>query len=186
MAKVDESGDAGLSSDAEITAELLRRRNVDQEVRGFLPETGPWPAELLERLRIVDAENTAFLKRVVAMHGWPGIALVGAEAAEAAWLLAQHADADSDFQRYARELLAQAVARDDASARHLAYLTDRCLVAQGHPQLYGTQYFDHGDGRGMRPRPISDVGELDARRAEAGLGPHADHDARMRGRSRDR
>ncbi|ONK13303.1 DUF6624 domain-containing protein [Streptomyces sp. MP131-18] len=182
MAKPDEFGGSGLSSGSEIAAELVRRRNMDQEVRGLLPGTRPWPAELLERLRIIDAENTAFLKRVVAMHGWPGITLVGAEAAEAAWLLAQHADADGGFQCHARELLAEAVACGDASAWHLAYLTDRCLVAQERPQLYGTQYFDNGDGAGMRPRPIAEIDKLDARRVEVGLGPHADHDAHMRGR----
>ncbi|GAB2923425.1 DUF6624 domain-containing protein [Streptomyces mayteni] len=96
--------------------------------------------------------------------------------------MAQHADADPQFQRRARDLLAEAVARGEASRSHLAYLTDRCLVHEGQPQLYGTQYYDNFDGAGMRPRPIADPDHLDERRAEAGLGPHAEHDARMRDR----
>jgi hypothetical protein len=46
----------------------------------------------------IDAEATAFLKMVVDEHGWPGISLVGEDGASAAWLLAQHADADPEFQ----------------------------------------------------------------------------------------
>ncbi|WP_425473561.1 DUF6624 domain-containing protein [Streptomyces tailanensis] len=59
----------------------------------------------------------------------------------------------------------------DASARHLAYLTDRVLVADGQPQLYGTQYTHEADGTELRPQPIADPERLDERRAAMGLEP---------------
>ena len=86
-----------------------------------------------------DRRNTTWPARTVRRHGWPGIAAVGAEAAHAAWLLAQHA---------------------------------------GRPQLYGTQYDTAGGVFG--PRPIEDPSRLHERRAEAGLPPMDEQDARMR------
>jgi hypothetical protein len=164
---------------AAVTAELLRRGAADQEVRGLLPQAGAWPAELVKRMRRVDADNTAALKRIIAEIGWPLRSVVGEAAAEAAWLIVQHTP-DPEFQNRARDLMAEAVARGEASPAHLAYLIDRCLVARGREQLYGTQYVDTGDGRGWRLRPVSDPERLDERRAYVGLGPHAEHDQRIR------
>jgi len=49
------------------------------------------------------------------------------------------------------------------------------------PQLYGTQ-FTVTDGE-FGPRPIEDPQGLDERRAEAGLEPFADYEARTRAQS---
>ena len=53
-------------------------------------------AERMEAARI-DVANTDRLRAITAEHGWPGRALVGEEGAEAAWLIAQHADQQLDF-----------------------------------------------------------------------------------------
>lgn len=90
----------------------------------------------------------------------------------------QHADRAPDFQRAALGLLSAAVDAGDAAPRHLAYLTDRVLVASGEPQLYGTQYT--GEGENLRPRPVRDAEHLDERRAAMGLETAAAYDRRMR------
>ncbi|GLY82295.1 hypothetical protein Airi02_002270 [Actinoallomurus iriomotensis] len=118
------------------------------------------------------------MKRVVAAYGWPGSGLVGEDGAEAAWLLVQHADHDPGFQKQCLALLEDAVASGQASRVNLAYLTDRVRVAEGRPQVFGTQY-RRGDG-GPEPRPIEDPGRLDQRREKAGLGPHGVYDRAMR------
>jgi hypothetical protein len=51
----------------------------------------------------------------------------------------------------------------------VAYLTDRVCINRGRGQLYGTQ-FTQEDGRHI-PRTIEDEANIDARRAEVGMGP---------------
>lgn len=160
----------------DLTDELLRRKAADQHARS-VREQGNVDADP-ETMRRVDADNTAALKRITAEWGWPGRTLVGADAADAAWLLAQHADADPDFQEHALNLLTDAVHLGEAEPRHLAYLTDRTRIARGQTQLYGTQY--RRDDEGLSLLPTDDPDNLDARRAEVGLGSHAEHDAQVR------
>jgi len=79
----------------------------------------------------IDAANADRLRQIVSDHGWPGRSLVGAHGAHKPGLIAQYADRQPAFQRQAFELLADAVARGEASARDLAYLTDRVRVNGG-------------------------------------------------------
>lgn len=160
--------------DDALAAELIRRAAEDQAARERYVE-----ADDVDAMTRVDAENTAWLQAVVAEHGWPGVALVGEEGAHCAWLLAQHADRAPQFQKQALVLLEAAVASGEAARRELAYLTDRVLVADGEPQLYGTQYLDDADG-GLRLRPVADPDRLDERRAAMGMESAADYDRRMR------
>jgi hypothetical protein len=98
-----------------------------------------WQPEDGRQLEFVDRVNTGRMKEIVEQFGWPGYSLVGSEGATAAFLIAQHADRDFAFQEYCLELMRDAVAAGDASAQHLAFLTDRVRVNQNRPQLYGTQ-----------------------------------------------
>jgi hypothetical protein len=159
----------------DLAAELHRRAEQDQAARRRALET----SDGRDLVRI-DAHNTAWLKQVIEKHGWPGIMLVGEQGADEAWLLAQHADRAPGFQRQVLDLLQAAVEVGDAPPRHLAYLTDRVLVAAGEPQVYGTQYTDDPAGN-LRPHPVTDPDQLDARRAAVGLEPAAEYDRRMRG-----
>ncbi|MFJ6798031.1 DUF6624 domain-containing protein [Streptomyces sp. NPDC091268] len=115
----------------------------------------------------VDADNTAWLKGVIAEHGWPGFSLVGERGAHDVWLIAQHAGQDPKFQEHALTLLTAAAERGDADPGHMAYPTDRTLMAGDHPQMYGTQYTGHGAD--LRTLPVADLTMLDARRAAVGL-----------------
>ena len=150
--------------DDALRAELLRRVAIDQAARKALDIDG---------MRQADGENLPWLKAVIAEHGWPGTSLVGTDGAQAAWLLAQHADADPAFQRQCLDLLTAAVAAGEASERDLAYLTDRVLLAEGQPQVYGTQMTDEGGH--YVPRNLRDPDGVDERRAAVGLGPIAEH-----------
>ncbi|TJZ98422.1 DUF6624 domain-containing protein [Actinacidiphila oryziradicis] len=85
---------------------------------------------------------------------------------------------DQDFQRQALHLLEKAVQHGEATPKQLAYLTDRCLMHQGRPQIYGTQYT--WGPNGVQPYLIADREQLDTRRTAVGLLPYAEYDAVIR------
>lgn len=160
-----------------LRAELLAMREEDQRLRRELVqqmnrEDGVDPA-FGARVVTVDERNTARLGEILDEHGWPGWSLVGREGSRAAWVVAQHADRDPDFQRRALSMLAAAVDRGEASGEDLAFLTDRVRSAEGLPQLYGTQTRVVDCER--VPYPIEDPETVDVRRAELALRPLAEY-----------
>lgn len=153
-------------SEPALRDELMERMARDQAARTCVPVNTPWTDEQHAEMVAVDTSNTAFLKRVIAQHGWPGKDLVGERAAHAAWLIAQHADRDTAFQRRCLTLLEEAAKAGQATWADVAYLVDHVRVAEGRPQVYGTQY-------GMREgelvlQPVEEPDRLDERRARAG------------------
>ncbi len=172
-----------------LRQELLDRTDEDQKARrqliDLMGRTGGKDADAIKKdreaatkkLEEIDRRNTAWLKAVVDKHGWPGKTLVGTEGAQRAWLLVQHADHDRAFQKRCLELLAEAVKKGDATAEQLAYLTDRVRVGENKKQVYGTQF--HEVGGKMEPYPIEDEANVDRRRKEAGLPPHAEYRKRL-------
>src|SRR5262249_4386988 len=110
---------------------------------------------------------------LIADRGWPGRSLVGPDGADAAWLIAQHADHDPDFQRECLGLLEEAASAGDVSQSNVAYLTDRVMLKETGRQRYGTQ-FQHGKD-GPEPFPLEDPDRVDELRAAAGLMPLAEY-----------
>lgn len=113
------------------------------------------------------------LKAIIERRGWPAISEVGKDGAQAAWLLAQHADFDRPFQE-AVLLRMEAMAPDgEVNPDNLAYLRDRVAHAKGEDQIYGTQGKCNGDQ--WTPFPIRDLNNVDTRRSQMSLGPLADY-----------
>ena len=160
--------------------ELLLRAGRDQAARESLPRQHDMQ-QWNQIVEPVDRANAARLREIMAEYGWPGHQLVGVEAAHAAWLLAQHAP--PDLQEQCLPLLEDAVSRDDASRRDLAYLMDRVLMHRGQPQVYGTQYLEK-DGI-LTLWTVQEPDELDQRRAALGLQPEAQNRARLAGTAAD-
>jgi len=120
-------------------------------------------------MAVVDAENTKWLADVVAQRGWPGRSLVGADGAEAAWVLVQHADADTAFQVRMLPFVERAYRAGEATGQQFALLTDRVATARGALQIYGTQA-TLVEGHAVS-KPIRDSAGVDTRRAAVGLPP---------------
>jgi hypothetical protein len=146
------SDEAPVEFDQALSDELIAMQQADQQASGLHEDRQARLAEIFDE------------------HGWPGHDLVGEEGSTAAWVIAQHSDLDLAFQERALELLAAAVAEDDASGGDLAYLTDRVAVAKGEPQTYGTQIRCEKK-KPVPPTPIADPAAVDELRAEAGLEP---------------
>jgi len=121
----------------------------------------------------IDVASMKRLAQIIDAYGWPGVRFAG-RASQTAFLVLQHADHDT--QRKYLPLLRDAVSRNDALGGHLAMLEDRVRVADGKPQLYGTQL----GGAPLRFDPIEDEAHVDERRAAVGLPSMAEY-ARMFG-----
>ncbi len=162
-----------MARDPELRAELLALFAEDQAAR-YAVMANQTP-ETTARVEAADRASTARMKEIIARCGWPGVSLVGPDAANAAWCLVQHADRDLAFQKQCLPLVERAAREGEAEAAHHAYLYDRIAVAEGRPQRYATQYGPDG-----KPRPLEDEARVDDRRAEVGLEPLAEYDAKMR------
>lgn len=179
------------AKDDDLRQELLRRVEQDQAARfaamdwmkshggtsaigsyDLAPDQQVELKRLTSRIEQIDAENTKWLKTVLDQHGWPTKSLAGKDGAHAVWLLVQHADRDTKFQRHCLDLMSK-LPKGEIPPQDVAYLTDRVLLAEGKMQLYGTQ-FAPKDGK-LQPKPIEDEPNVDARRAAVGLPPMAEY-----------
>ena len=119
-------------------------------------------------LLAINAENTEWLADIVAVHGWPGRSLVGIGGADAAWLLAQHADLANGQRRAMLPELRTAVSNGEADPRHYAYLVDRVAAVDGAPQTYGCVVVEE-EGEVVFPLQLADAERVDQRREAIGL-----------------
>ena len=155
----------GTSFNQELRDELLAMQAVDQRARTRAPDS-PENGDIAT----VDKRHTARLKEIVHQYGWPTNSLVGKDGANAAFLLAQHADMDLPFQRDVLRMMEPLVASGEAEASNYAYLWDRTHS----PQRFGTQGRCVGKSQ-WEPREMEDPVGVDMRRAEVGLPPMSEY-----------
>ncbi|MGQ7260646.1 DUF6624 domain-containing protein [Vreelandella sp. V005] len=152
-----------------LADELVTMVTKDQRLLQQLFDSGELPSESYHpRMQSLHEHNASRLKEIIGGHGWPGISLVGEEAAKAAWLVAQHSVSDHEFMAECVGLLEDAVAREDVAGWQLAFLQDRVRTLSGKPQHYGTQ-FDVDENGWPTPFPIEDSTTVNERRALLGL-----------------
>jgi hypothetical protein len=144
-----------------IQAELERRRVLDQAVR-----TDP---RRRDRMATVDADNTAYLRRIVADIGWIDAERFGPAAAGAAFLLVQHSG-DLPLMSAALPEIEKRVRPGSADAQSFALLYDRTQLMRGGKQRYGTQVREMETGELVVSR-LEDPDRVDERRAALGLMP---------------
>ena len=159
------------------TLDLLNFR--DQTIR-FRHIADPKNKALDAQEAQVDAADQVRLKQIIRQYGWPGFDLAGTDGDEATWEIVQHSDNDKAFQKRCLPLIQAAVKRGQSSPSNFAYLTDRILIGEHKPQIYGTQMTFKRDAQGhFIPRPIVDPAHVDERRASVGLGPLAAYEAQF-------
>ena len=153
-------------SDEALRAALVSRGRQDQAAREVFLMGHHQDTTDIRRMTDIDADNTNFLKKIVAERGWPGRSLVGRDGASAAFLIVQHSS-DTTFQAKVLPLLEKAYAAGEVEGQHVALLTDRIAIRRGQPQVYGTQA-SLVKGRFVLD-PIADSANVDARRARVGM-----------------
>ena len=148
-----------------LASKINNMAKADQKMRQIFDLKGIWDNEL-------DNKNTEEMKSIVRKYGWPTIGMVGKRASKNAWLLVQHADHDLSFQKECLVLMQDIFAKNpkDIEKSNIAYLTDRTLLAEKKPQIYGTQFKVTKKG-GLSLLPVKNRKSLNKMRAEVGLPP---------------
>ena len=155
----------------ELRRELLQMERADQAARER------WIAEKYSEaagreMNALDLKHVERLRAIIEARGFPGVCLVGRDAAQAAHTLLLHTPS-LELKRAALPHLEAAVRRGEVPAWAAAMLTDDILDAEGKPQLYGTN-FEFKDGR-LALKPVSDPAGLEERRARVGLPPLSEY-----------
>lgn len=150
--------------------QFMRRKIDDLDSLEFTEdERNKFWAGFSPRWQSIDSSNQNELKDLLKRFEWFKISEFGKEAADAAWLVAQHADRDVQFQKHVLMILEKLLPLGEASGPNFAYLYDRVAVAENRPQRFGTQGRCVGLGH-WEPWPSEDPRNLQARRDLLGLG----------------
>jgi hypothetical protein len=157
--------------DESLEKALLDMEAHDQTVRSELTATGALNIHYHPRLEEVHRANASRLRQIIAVFGWPGIALVGDVGAKAAWRIALHSISEPAFMRQCRDLIDAASQSKDAPRWQFAIIDDRIRVYEGRPQRYGTQL--RLGPNGLEPYPLENEARINSMRMQAGLPPLA-------------
>ena len=117
---------------------------------------------------IMDTSDHEILAQLMALlppEGWFLKSRYGPDAAGAAFLIVQHADAGA-LHRFLPKL--QELAKSgEVDGQSTAMMFDRVAISEGRPQRYGTQF--RCDGGKWRPYPLEDEAQVDELRKSAGV-----------------
>jgi len=149
----------------------------DQQYRSNLREARNRPVrdeqaiqKCAKDVRWIDSVNLLKAKAIFAEFGYPGIDLVGKSSSHNFWLVAQHCDADPEFQEKVLDAMHDQVTKKNADPKDYAYLRDRVSLNKGQLQIYGTQMQINADSTSFEPKPMVEPEKIDVRRQEMGLG----------------
>ncbi|KKW48271.1 MAG: hypothetical protein UY99_C0007G0024 [Parcubacteria group bacterium GW2011_GWA1_59_11] len=148
-----------------LAGHINKLARADRRMRKAFSQTGVWDDK-------IDRANTSELKKIIRKHGWPTIPMVGKKASFNAWLLAQHADREPKFQERVLKFLIKVDEKYPGAINraHIAFLTDRLLVAKRKPQEFGTQfYFDKS--KKLRLNPLQSKRKINELRKRYDLPP---------------
>jgi hypothetical protein len=157
--------------DESLEKALLDMEARDQALRAELTAAGELNVAYHPTLEELHRSNSSRLRQIIAVFGWPGLALVGVKGAQAAWRIALHSISEPAFMRQCRDAIEHASESGDVPRWQFAIIDDRIRVYEGRPQRYGTQL--RGGPNGLEPHPIENEGRVNSMRRSAGLPPLA-------------
>ncbi len=172
-----------ISDNADILAVQLRIAKLwaeDQAARLVYvssrtdDETGArfWAHRLAYSLATAaDQTSASYLRQLLEQFDWVDAHRFGNKISSHAWILVQHADDHPEFQQMVLSRIEKYLADGGVKKSDYAHLWDRVAVNHGRKQRYGTQPDWRCKDRKLTLRPMEDPGNVDARRAEMGMGP---------------
>ena len=98
-------------------------------------EMSEYVKEIMLKQELIDQTNLHFIDSIIAIHGYPGLSLVGESACKTAWNVIQHS---YELDKY-YNLLRNASRKGEIPDSLFAKTQDRVLVNRGKKQLFGTQ-----------------------------------------------
>ena len=159
----------------ELAQELMEMGAQDRALRQAW-NAGQRDTAFLKKMAADDRKLQRRLRQIVTTKGWPTISMVGAEAANQAWLLAQHAP-QAQLKHWTIFMRA-AANKHEIKLSNLAASLDRVRLFEKRPQIYGTQYHVEKDGA-IQIYPIEDFANVDARRLEMGMSSLAEYQVQL-------
>ena len=164
----------------QLRSELAERFERDQAARKAML-AAPHNLRVAGRVAEVDRDNVMWLWKRVRTLGFPDVEQVGEIGVHHAWLLAQHADKQPQFQAELLPVLEQRHADGQLDGMTLSRFVDRVLVAQHQPQRYGTQFSTQAWATAHFGLPDEQSArEVDLNRQALGIMPLADYVCMMR------
>jgi hypothetical protein len=128
--------------------------------------------------KMINEKNLRELEILLVNKGWPKRSEVGPEAADAAFFVLQHSNAEAQ-QKYI-SMFEKCCKENEASWQQYALMFDRMRMNQNKPQRYGTHtYLDPKAGRTNELYPLEDESKVDEWRKEIGLEPLNDYLSRF-------
>ncbi|MDX1684089.1 MAG: DUF6624 domain-containing protein [Saprospiraceae bacterium] len=128
----------------------------------------PLVSAIWELKRKLNDNNLKRIEEIIETHGWPKSSVVKGSAANAVFLVIQHADIET--QKKYLPLMKEAANNGEASWSALALLIDRVNLREGRQQIYGSQIYMNEDGS-YYVKDLKEPEYVNQRRKEVGLGP---------------
>lgn len=163
-----------VASDAKLRNELAKMAQEDTSQRDALIKSqGNDPSEI-QRMEASDAQHLAALHRLAPNGVLPDIHRIGTDGMSALMLLVQHANGDHAFQQAVLKNLNGLVQKGEVSGESYALLTDRVLMQNNEPQIYGTQMSVTNNV--VHLYKVDAPSDLEMRRKSIGLMPLKDYE----------
>ena len=153
----------------DIARELIAMGAEDRALREAWA-AGKRDAAFQKKAVAGDRQRQRRLRQIITTRGWPTISMVGGEAANEAWLIAQHAPPAQ--RKHWVVFMRAAAVKHEIRLSNLATSLDRVRMDEKRPQIYGTQYSTRKDGA-IQFYPIEDIAHIDQRRLAMGLSTFA-------------
>lgn len=113
-----------------------------------------------------DSDVFSRIDKIVSKYGYPTQKQVGENSGIIFFIVS---GANWKVKEKYLELFKSAVAKNELTARDLAYFEDKLLVAKEGYQLYGTQYKYNSKTQEEMYYPVKDLSNMNERRVKAGL-----------------